>query len=97
MSTESKNSSSTALEKSSDGLLVGKDPRKMEREELRLLGHDKTPPMKIIRAKCIDCSGGSESEVRKCVAYDCVLWPYRMGKNVFSDRKGNPNGFKGQE
>jgi hypothetical protein len=37
----------------------------------------------VIRAKCIDCSGGSESEARKCTAIGCALWPYRMASNPF--------------
>src|SRR5258708_8012199 len=43
--------------------------------------HMPLPIMKVIRAKCIDCSAGSEAEVRKCVAINCALWPYRMGSN----------------
>ena len=38
-------------------------------------------PMKAIRAKCLDCSGGHPKEVRLCPVTDCPLWPYRMGKN----------------
>ena len=37
-------------------------------------------PIKSIRAKCIDCSGGSLKEVRLCPVKDCTLYPYRMGK-----------------
>ena len=37
-------------------------------------------PIKSIRAKCIDCSGGSHKEVRLCPVKDCTLYPYRMGK-----------------
>ena len=38
-------------------------------------------PIKTIRAKCLDCSGGSSHEVRLCVIPECVLYPYRLGKN----------------
>ena len=38
-------------------------------------------PVKAIRAKCLDCCGGSPQEVRLCPAYDCTLYPFRMGKN----------------
>lgn len=31
-----------------------------------------------IRAKCIDCSGGSLAEVRECTV-DCPLYHFRMG------------------
>lgn len=37
-------------------------------------------PMRAIRAKCLDCSGGSGKEVRECRVISCSLHPYRMGK-----------------
>ena len=43
-------------------------------------------PVKAIRAKCIDCYGGSRYEVENCVTPDCPLYPYRLGKNP--NRKG---------
>jgi hypothetical protein len=39
--------------------------------------------LRVIRAKCLDCSAGMESEVRKCTAIGCALWPYRMATNPF--------------
>jgi len=36
-------------------------------------------PVKAIRRKCLDCSGGSYSEVRQCVIRECPLYPYRDG------------------
>jgi hypothetical protein len=38
------------------------------------------------RAKCLDCSGGNDAEVRKCTAVGCALWPLRMGLNPFYGR-----------
>lgn len=38
-------------------------------------------PLRAIRAKCLDCSGGSPKETRECVMLDCPLYPYRMGKS----------------
>jgi len=38
-------------------------------------------PLKVIRAKCIDCCGGVKSEVDACTATRCPLHPYRMGTN----------------
>ena len=38
-------------------------------------------PLKAIRAKCLDCSGGSYAGIRDCPMTDCPLWPYRMGHN----------------
>ena len=40
----------------------------------------KLPPIKAIRAKCLDCCCGSWKEVRLCPADDCPIWPYRFGK-----------------
>lgn len=36
--------------------------------------------MKAIRAKCLDCSGGSAQEVALCTCKGCSLWPFRMNK-----------------
>lgn len=40
-----------------------------------------TSPLKAIRAKCIDCSGGSAHEVSLCTATGCPLYAYRFGTN----------------
>ena len=37
-------------------------------------------PMKAIRLKCLECSGGQVKEVRECNLVECPLFPYRMGK-----------------
>ena len=36
-------------------------------------------PLKAIRAKCVDCSGGSPTVATECVILDCPLWHYRLG------------------
>ena len=69
------------------GHLVGIHPRRVEADDLRALGHPESP-LRAIRAKCIDCSGGNDAEARKCVATSCALWPYRMGGNPFDPRSG---------
>lgn len=38
-------------------------------------------PLKAIRAKCLDCQGGSWKLVAGCLSHSCPLWPYRLGKN----------------
>lgn len=43
--------------------------------------------IKAIRAKCLDCSGGSREEVKQCVIPDCPLYPFRLGKNPNIKRK----------
>lgn len=65
-----------------EGNLVGKNPSELSLSDLRDLGHPESLP-KVIRGKCLDCVGGYEAEVRKCVLYNCPLWPFRMGKNPF--------------
>jgi hypothetical protein len=37
-------------------------------------------PLKAIRKKCVECSGGSFKEVRECKHNDCSLFNNRMGK-----------------
>jgi len=37
-------------------------------------------PIKAMRAKCINCSGGSPKEVRLCPVIECALYPYRFGR-----------------
>ena len=37
-------------------------------------------PVRAIRAKCIDCSGGQIREVKECKQKSCKNWPYRHGK-----------------
>lgn len=64
----------------------GRDPRKMPTSLLEKIGHTKNPLLRIIQAKCLDCAHSS-SEVRKCVALDCPLWPYRMGANPFKPER----------
>ena len=65
-----------------DGSTEGKHPRDADVDVMREI-HDPAPLLRVIRAKCIDCSGGSESEARKCTAIGCALWPYRMASNPF--------------
>lgn len=43
----------------------------------------KRSPLKAIRQKCLDCSGGSWHEVSLCWAETCPLYPFRFGKNPF--------------
>lgn len=47
-------------------------------------------PMSAIRAKCLECSGGSSNEVRICPVTECSLWRYRMGKRPETLEKRRP-------
>lgn len=38
-------------------------------------------PLKAIRLKCLDCSGGQCAEVRYCTISDCPLYVFRHGTN----------------
>jgi hypothetical protein len=70
------------------GHRIGRLPSEISDEALRALGGPETPG-RAIRAKCIDCSGGNAAEARKCVAFKCALWPFRMGKNPFWGNKAD--------
>ncbi len=66
-----------------DGQKVGRDPREIAADDFSAAGIEASPVLSAIRAKCIDCSGDSRSEVAKCTAVACALWPFRMGTNPF--------------
>jgi hypothetical protein len=63
------------------GSLEGRDPRTMSPDELRAMGHMPMSPAEAIRARCLDCCGGSAQEAAKCMALRCVAWPFRTGKS----------------
>ena len=67
----------------------GADPRSVGVDSLEEAGHEKKPILRVIREKCMDCCCQQRAEVRRCAAKTCPLWPYRMGKNPFTRRKGN--------
>jgi len=71
-----------------DGSTGGVDTRKLERALLERV-HPPAPLLDVIRAKCLDCCCYQASEVDRCTAVACSLWPYRFGTNPFSNRKGN--------
>ncbi len=37
--------------------------------------------VRVFRAFCLDCMGGSSDSVKECTVEDCQCHPYRMGKN----------------
>jgi hypothetical protein len=45
---------------------------------------------KAIRAKCLDCCAFQQGEVKKCVSYDCPLYPFRFGNEKGNERKWIP-------
>lgn len=46
-----------------------------------------TNPVKAIREKCLECSGGSSNEVQKCTVTACPLYAFRFGKNPYRTRR----------
>ena len=76
------------ITKDAHGCARGADPRKIPVAELEQAGHSHRPLLDAIRAKCIDCSGGSISEAAMCTVVNCALWPFRMKANPW--RKGRP-------
>jgi hypothetical protein len=49
--------------------------------QLYAMGFEPTPVLKAIRAKCLDCAGGSHAEIADCLVKSCALYPFRMGAN----------------
>ena len=72
-------------DKTDGGELVGRRPSDVP-SEILARNFTAQKPLKAIRAKCIDCCCGNAAEVRKCVAIDCPLWPFRLGSNPFRKR-----------
>jgi hypothetical protein len=68
------------------------DARKLDRALLERV-HPPAPLLDVIREKCLDCCCYQPSEIDRCTAVACSLWPYRFGTNPFSNRKGNPEAF----
>jgi hypothetical protein len=78
------------------GHLIGRLPRDVGLELLQALPAPRSP-IKAIRAKCIDCCCYQQSEVRKCVAVKCPLWPYRMGSSPYHARSSVAQNTAGLE
>jgi hypothetical protein len=70
-----------------DGSTEGRHPDDLAPEVLGR-AHQKRSIMAVIRAKCLDCCCHQQSEVRRCTAVHCPLWPYRMGTNPFHGARG---------
>ena len=51
---------------------------------------DTLTPMKACRQRCLDCCGGSVSDVKRCDRTGCALHVYRMG-NRASRRLNTPS------
>jgi hypothetical protein len=63
-------------------------------EQMAELGHGKKPLLKVIRAFCVQCMGGSEKAVRLCTSPGCSHFPYRMGRNPYTGIKGHAGSLR---
>src|SRR5215472_16981242 len=87
----------TIVIRKTDGSTEGAELRALSPVDLRDAGHDNTPLLQVIRAKCLDCCGDQPSEVRFCTATRCRLWLYRMGTNPFANPRGPSRRFACRE
>lgn len=39
-------------------------------------------PQQAIREKCLECCAWNRAEVRECTIKNCVLYPFRTGRQV---------------
>ena len=76
-----------------DGITEGADPRSIATATLRAAGHEPGSLLGVICEKCLDCCVGQAAEVRKCTAFGCPLWPYRLGQNPFLKGRTNSGSF----
>ena len=60
----------------------------LDDDQLEELGHKKRPLLRVIRDMCLRCVCGSSSEIRRCTSVACPLYPYRLGKDPYSTRRG---------
>lgn len=59
------------------------DRRSREYRREMAMPSQNTNPVKAIRAKCLECMGGSSAGVDECSSVHCQLWPFRYGDNPF--------------
>ena len=42
---------------------------------------NRRPPISTFRKFCLECMGGNRNFVKECTTTDCIIHPFRMGKN----------------
>lgn len=47
----------------------------------------KKSPLRSIKEFCIECSGDSFYEVKRCGSVNCKLYPFRLGKNPYAPKR----------
>lgn len=48
----------------------------------------KRASVKVLRKFCLDCMGGNKEAIRECSTCDCLIHPFRFGKNPARAGKG---------
>jgi len=59
-------------------------------------------PLRAIRKKCLDCTGGQNIEIKARPVLKCSLWRFRLSLHPFTKKNRlnpflEPNNFKGLE
>jgi hypothetical protein len=67
-------------------------PLQTHRRSWRLRRPSTSTPAEDHAGEVLGLLPGSPGEVAKCTTIACRLWPYLMGWNPFSNRKGKPGG-----
>ena len=49
---------------------------------------NKRPPVKVMRQFCLECMGGNKEAVKECSTSNCLIHPFRFGKNPALARRG---------
>ena len=49
---------------------------------------NKRSSVKVMRQFCLECQGGSKEAVKECETSDCLIHPFRFGKNPARAGKG---------
>ncbi len=70
-----------------EGGTMGVDPRSLDWPLAQAYFGQPKPLSRVIREKCLDCCCQVQSEVAKCTAINCPLWPYRMGTNPLRPKR----------
>jgi|EndMetStandDraft_5_1072996.scaffolds.fasta_scaffold283667_2 hypothetical protein len=55
--------------------------------DIEASAHGAPTPLRAVRLACLECCGGSASEVRACVATSCPLWTFRFGRRPGAEDK----------
>jgi len=75
------------VQEAPEGGTMGVDPRSLDWPLAQHYFGQPKALSRVIREKCLDCCCDVQSEVAKCTAVNCPLWPYRMGTNPLRPKR----------